>query len=281
MINSLTTTNLQEFNILANMANTLCKSEALPACYKNAANVLAALQTGLEMGLKPMQSLNSLYIVNGKITIWGSAQVQLLKSHGWKIIVNSHNDKVCDLSIIRDDETFSYKTTFEELPSTSKAKAFAPKEKLYYHTISRLIRFYCPEVLGGQHLYNEIEAEAITYNTTSKIVKTEPKDELLEFITKEVSTLEALQSVKDQLTTDEQKTAYNERLTELTPKVVIAEAVVVEQENELETLAKARYQGEEYQQYIQMISDSHSVESLSELPPEVQAEQIKILKQIK
>lgn len=153
---------LQELNTLSLVANQLCKSEALPACYKNAANVLVALQTGKEMGLQPMQSLNSLYIVNGKIQIWGSSQVQLLKQHGWKIQIKEHTDKVCTVAINKGDESFEYSATFAELPAGSKAKAFAPKEKLYYHVISRLIRFYVPEVLGGMsNLYNEDEVEVI------------------------------------------------------------------------------------------------------------------------
>lgn len=154
---------LQDLQTLSTIAGKLCLSEALPACYKNAANVLVALQTGAEMGLKPMQSLNSLYIVNGKIQIWGSSQVQLLKAHGWKIQIKEHTDKICTITINnREGDEFTYSSTFEELPAGSKAKSFAPKEKLYYHVISRLIRFYVPEVLGGMsNLYNEDEMEVI------------------------------------------------------------------------------------------------------------------------
>jgi hypothetical protein len=210
---------IQELQILGAFANQLCKSEALPACYKNAANVLVALQTGKEMGLKPMQSLNSLYIVNGKITIWGSAQVQLLKEHGWSIKINEHTDKVCSITIHKGNEQFDYSTKFDELPAKSNAKTFAPKEKLYYHTISRLIRFYCPEVLGGNaNLYNEVEVDSIPDNEIEATVTPTTKSTLQKFIEEEVETVEALEAIKDKLKTQDELEAYANKLESFQPQ---------------------------------------------------------------
>lgn len=224
MANQITTQqpsiDLQELNALTAVANQLCKSEALPACYKNAANVLVALQTGREMGLQPMQSLNSLYIVNGKIQIWGSSQVQLLKAHGWKLKIKEHTNEVCTINIFKDDESFEYTTTFAELPSGSKAKAFAPKEKLYYHTISRLVRFYCPEVLGGMsNLYNESEVEDIETNKTTPTVDTSK-------ITVDISDLPAPKV---------SKAPVQESQSEVMPKIDTSEVVKVSKEKKVAT----------------------------------------------
>lgn len=211
---------IQELQVLGAFASQLCKSEALPACYKNAANVLVALQTGKEMGLKPMQSLNSLYIVNGKIQIWGSAQVQLLKQHGWSLKVIEHTDKICKLQINKGDQMYEYSTLFTDLPAGSKAKAFAPKEKLYYHTVSRLIRFYCPEVLGGQaNLYNEVELEDIKQQEPSRVVDSSAAelDRALSIID-QAETLEELEQVKEYVeksTNEDLKTEYADKQTKL------------------------------------------------------------------
>ncbi len=206
--------NLQDSNQLLALANSLCKSEALPTTFKNPANVLVALQTGYEMGLMPMQSLNSLYIINGKVNIYGSTQTFLLKKHGWKIATENWTDKSCTVRVHKGEEKYEYTTAITDLTATSKAKSFAPKEKLYYHCISRIIRSYLPEVLGGNHLMTEYDQDLIESNTSIKkeIIDEKSKEtELFKYIAYEVDTIEALHDIQDKVTTEEEKIAYSAR----------------------------------------------------------------------
>jgi hypothetical protein len=58
------------------MADTLIESRALPQYVQNKEQAIVVMQAGFEMGMKPLESLNSLYLVNGQITIWGKALVK-------------------------------------------------------------------------------------------------------------------------------------------------------------------------------------------------------------
>ncbi len=295
---------LASFQVLASFANQLCKSEALPACYKNAANVLVALQTGKEMGLQPMESLNSLYIVNGKIQIWGSAQIKLLKLNGWKLNVRTTTDKLCDLQITKGDESFDYQTKFEELPTSSKAKAFAPKEKLYYHTVSRLIRFYVPEVLGGQHLYNEVEIADIEPTVT--VTQLGDNESLIKFISTAKS-IDVLKNIESQCKTDNEKLAYSEKLNtflavvekpvtpevETTPievetPVTIASLPVIDLFEQpkachlklYSVLGLAYPEPETYQRAIGLISEQYGMELIEDLTEAQCQEQINLIQKV-
>src|SRR5215475_9843016 len=67
------------------LALDFIKSGAIPAVWKTSEQVLVGLQTGAEMGMKPMEAMNSLYPVNGAINVWGKATTRRLKEHGWTI----------------------------------------------------------------------------------------------------------------------------------------------------------------------------------------------------
>ena len=64
------------------LANDFISSKAIPQCWETASQVLVGLQTGLEMGMKPMEAMNSLYVVRGAVNVWGKATVRRLREHG-------------------------------------------------------------------------------------------------------------------------------------------------------------------------------------------------------
>ena len=64
------------------MAEMLCKSTLIPKDFQNSpGNVLVALQWGMEIGLGPMQALQSIAVVNGRPSLWGDAVIALCRSH--------------------------------------------------------------------------------------------------------------------------------------------------------------------------------------------------------
>jgi recombination protein RecT len=124
-----------------------------------------------------------------------------------------------------------------------------------------------------------VDNEKSSYIDNNKPINVEVKDEILDFINNEVTNITALQSVKDQLTTDEQKLAYknkeNSFVVDQNP--VIAPKPEAKQELTLTQLAQAKYPENEFKDYIQLISDQFGVESLEELSPDEQANQIQLL----
>lgn len=146
---------------------TMAKEFYLAGCFgadvKNPHQVLVKMQFGFEMGMAPMESINSLYIVNGKVTPWGQATTKKLREHGWDIKYDDKNDDAgnpfsCTVTITKGDKTHSYTVSMEDFKHIkSKAIEFAPKEKLRWHALGRLIRFNVPEVLNGAYIKEEAE----------------------------------------------------------------------------------------------------------------------------
>lgn len=63
-------------------AKIIASSDMVPKDYINKpGNVLVAVQTGAELGLKPMQSLQGIAVINGRPAIWGDAMWALVTSH--------------------------------------------------------------------------------------------------------------------------------------------------------------------------------------------------------
>lgn len=63
-------------------AKVIASSDMVPKDYLNKpGNVLVAVQTGAELGLKPMQSLQGISVINGRPGVWGDAMRALVISH--------------------------------------------------------------------------------------------------------------------------------------------------------------------------------------------------------
>lgn len=84
MSNELSTFTLEPRSLAEAMeyAKIIASSDMVPKDYINKpGNVLVAVQTGAELGLKPMQSIQGIAVINGRPTIWGDAQWALIVGH--------------------------------------------------------------------------------------------------------------------------------------------------------------------------------------------------------
>jgi hypothetical protein len=72
---------LQSFDDAFRFAKMVAASEFAPKDFKGKAeSCLLAIQHGSEVGLSPMQSLQSIAVINGRPTIWGDAALALVQS---------------------------------------------------------------------------------------------------------------------------------------------------------------------------------------------------------
>lgn len=155
------------------LSNDLFKSGALPKGYDNVYKVMASIQVGSEMGLKPFESINSLYMVNGQFSLWGKATIRQVRKHGWRIEYTDEDDKHCTATIKKGDEEYTSTFNFDDaaksgytLDGYGKLK-FGWKEginrklKLRYGVLSILIKTYIPEVLGSAIGIAEIDMDAM------------------------------------------------------------------------------------------------------------------------
>jgi hypothetical protein len=69
----------QNFSEAREFADMLAKSSLVPPAYRGkAGDIMVAIQWGAEIGLRPLQSLNSVAIINGRPGIFGDAAIALV-----------------------------------------------------------------------------------------------------------------------------------------------------------------------------------------------------------
>lgn len=105
---SLSPNSLQE---AMDLANIMSQSEMVPKDYRgNPGNILVAVQMGQELGLKPVQSLQNIAVVNGRPSVWGD---------GLRAIVMSAPD-LCDLRDDFDESTMTARCTITRIKNGNK-----------------------------------------------------------------------------------------------------------------------------------------------------------------
>lgn len=163
------------------LANDFIKSKAIPSVWQSAEQVLVGLQTGVEMGMKPMEAMNSLYPVNGAINVWGKATTRRLKEHGWKIQYTDESPESCTAIIKKDDETYMETFDFKDAEASGYTKdsngrlkigwreGMNRRKKLRYGVLSLIISTYIPEVLGSAMGIVEVSED---YDFNKRLLKT-------------------------------------------------------------------------------------------------------------
>ncbi|THJ32380.1 hypothetical protein E8K88_11800 [Lampropedia aestuarii] len=71
----------QTFDQAMAFSNMLADSDLVPKDYKGKpGNCMIAMQWGSELGLKPLQALQNLAVINGRPALWGDAVIALVRS---------------------------------------------------------------------------------------------------------------------------------------------------------------------------------------------------------
>lgn len=101
---SLTPRNLSE---AMEFAKIIASSDMVPKDYINKpGNVLVAVQTGAELGLKPMQSLQGISVINGRPGVWGDAMWALILSHPeYEDSTEEKSDTKCTVTLKRRNKS--------------------------------------------------------------------------------------------------------------------------------------------------------------------------------
>ena len=64
------------------MAQLVCKAGMAPRGMEQPEKVVTAILHGMEIGLKPMQAVQSIAIVNGRPAVWGDAAIGMVRASG-------------------------------------------------------------------------------------------------------------------------------------------------------------------------------------------------------
>lgn len=83
------------------IATRIANSAFCPTNYKGKVDdVLVCMQFGHEIGLKPMQSLQNIAVINGRPAVWGDASLALVQSHHDFEYINEYeesNESICEI----------------------------------------------------------------------------------------------------------------------------------------------------------------------------------------
>lgn len=166
-------------------AEILAKSDIIPKDFKgNAGNVLVAIQWGMELGLKPMQAMQNIAVINGRPAIWGDAMLALVRASPLcEYVYESMDDKGAATCRVKrrgeDEQSRSFSdadaklaglegkagpwTNYKSRMKQMRARAFA-------------LRDVFPDVLKGMPLAEEVadihyESSGLTRATPAAIAQ--------------------------------------------------------------------------------------------------------------
>lgn len=158
------------------------KGESPQAIAMMATKILA----GRELGFGPFASVNGIHIINGKPSVGANLMATAVKASGrYTYKVRELSAKVCRLEFFeRVGENWETagisEYTIEEAPADLKAKPVwkaYPKNMLFARAISNGVRWFAPDVFGGNAIYvpeelgAEVDSEGDVIETTSRIVE--------------------------------------------------------------------------------------------------------------
>jgi len=73
---------LQTYDDMYRFAKSIQLSHLAPDSFTTPEQILVALQAGAELGLSPIRSLGSLYVVKGNVRLWGDTPLALVRQSG-------------------------------------------------------------------------------------------------------------------------------------------------------------------------------------------------------
>lgn len=166
------------------LAGILVKSGLMPSHVKTPEAAFAILAAGREMGLSPLQSMRSLYFVEGKVTLSADLIVALAKRHPecefFRVVEATNESVTCETKRRSDPAPIKMTWTIDDAKRAGllgkKNWACYPKAMLRARVSADLARAVYPDALMGifdpEELGIENTAPAQVITTDGVIVET-------------------------------------------------------------------------------------------------------------
>lgn len=139
------------------LAQALAQSNLLPSALKGKpSDVLVSVLYGQELGIAPMQAIQSIYVVQGRPTISAQLWVALARRAGHKVRVIEETSATCTVEVERGDDP-GHPTRVTYTLDQAKQAGLASKDvwkshpaaMLYARAVSTACRRACPEIALG------------------------------------------------------------------------------------------------------------------------------------
>lgn len=129
-----------------------------------AAQAIVKVLAGREKGLSPIESLTSIYVVQGRVTYSANAMAAFIKSSGrYNYRVKTLTDQVCEITFTENGDevgvsSFSMKDAERAgLLKGTNWRAY-PRNMLFARAISNGVKWFCPDLLaGGAYVHGELD----------------------------------------------------------------------------------------------------------------------------
>lgn len=146
-------------------AEVLSKSSIVPKDFAgNPGNILVAIQWGMELGLQPMQAMQSIAVINGRPSLWGDAVIGLVRgSPLCEHIYESDDGHTATIRVKRRGEeeqmrTFSMDDAKQAgLLGKSGPWSSYPKRMRQMRARAFALRDVFPDVLRGMPVAEEVQ----------------------------------------------------------------------------------------------------------------------------
>lgn len=125
---------------------------------------MAIIQTGVELGLAPMQSLRSMSFVKGRLVMSVQLQLALARQRGVKVVKIDEKDGSCAVFLERQGESVTCAYTLQDARKAGLVKQDGnwdkyPKQMLRWRALGDALRLLAPDLVMG--LLSQEEAENI------------------------------------------------------------------------------------------------------------------------
>lgn len=144
---------MAEMEFHLKMAERFIASKAFKA--ENAEQAYVIIKAGSEMGMKPVESMQALYCVNGAVKFHGDKMVSRITKAGYKIEYLEETDKSVVVKVTNENgfEAVEKVTDQDQIIQRSKAAGFAKKNKMRFHGVRMIASFHLP------HLFSSVQDE--------------------------------------------------------------------------------------------------------------------------
>lgn len=148
---------------------------------KSKSQAMVKIMAGKEMGLGSFDSMRSMNIIQGKVTMTAELMARRVKASGvWDYYPVHNTESLCALQFTKHDKPVGEPVTFNMDDATRMGLAGKdnwkkqPAVMLFWRCFSKGARMHCPHLIGGAYLPDEIsETQA-----TAKVVELNHKLEL-------------------------------------------------------------------------------------------------------
>ena len=154
----------QTFEQALTFSNYLADSDMVPKDFKGKpGNCLVAIQWGMEIGLKPLQAMQNIAVINGRPSLWGDAVIALVRSSPLcEYIIEEDDGRTATCKVKRRGEPEQYRSF-----SMDDAKAAGllgkqgpwtqyPKRMRQMRARAFAVRDVFPDVLKGLPVAEEV-----------------------------------------------------------------------------------------------------------------------------